>query len=130
MKPLSLAFYERVKNFTNVFERVIFAQGKISAINTSLTAIYLLIVLPMFNINLPYAKTLVLLTFLVGLIPVLGNLISNTFIVLLSVTSSLKVGIASLAFLVIIHKLEYYINAKIVVTRQKILPEGRPNIKS
>ena len=114
MKPLASAFYDRITTFANVFERVIFAQGKISAINATLTAIYLLIILPIFSIHIPYAKTLVLLTFLVGLIPVLGNLISNTFIVLMSLTLSFKVAIGSLAFLVIIHKLEYYINAKIV----------------
>lgn len=119
MKPLASAFYDRIKNFANVFERVIFAQGKISAINATLTGIYLLIILPIFSIHIPYAKTLVLLTFLVGLIPVLGNLISNTFIVLMSVTLSFKVAIGSLAFLVIIHKLEYYINAKIVGSKIK-----------
>lgn len=114
MKPLSEAFYNRVSIFADVFERVIFAQGKISAINTGLTAIYLLIILPIFDIHIPYAKTLVILTFFVGLIPVLGNLISNTFIILMSLTISFKVAVGSLVFLVVIHKLEYYINAKIV----------------
>ena len=37
----------------------------------------------------------------------------------MSVTLSFKVAIGSLAFLVIIHKLEYYINAKIVGSKIK-----------
>lgn len=119
MKPLSEAFFNRISTFTDVFERVIFAQGKISAINTVLTAIYLLIILPIFGIHIPYSKTLVILTFCVGLIPVLGNLVSNTFIILMSLTLSFKVAIGSLLFLVIIHKLEYYINAKIVGSKIK-----------
>lgn len=113
-KPLTKALLDRVINFVNVFERVMFAQGKISLINTSLTAIYLIILLPLFNIEIPYVKTLILLTFCVGLIPVLGNLISNTFIVIMSITVSLKIAILSLIFLIVIHKLEYYINAKII----------------
>lgn len=114
MKPFTEALYHRIANFGSVFERVLFSQGKISAINTILTAIYLLIILPLCSINVPYAKTLVILTFFLGLIPVLGNLISNVFIVLMSLTVSFEVAIASLVFLVVIHKLEYYINAKII----------------
>lgn len=114
IKPLSLALMKRLNNFGSVFERVIFAQGKISAINAALTAIYLLILLPIIGLSIPYAKTLVLLTFCVGLIPVLGNLISNVVIVLISLTVSFEVAVASLVFLIVIHKLEYYINAKIV----------------
>lgn len=119
LKPFSEALYTRISVFTNVFERVMFAQGKISAINTALTAIYLLIVLPMFGIHIPYSKTLVILTFCVGLIPVLGNLISNGFIILMSLTISFKVSLTSLVFLILVHKLEYYINAKIVGTKIK-----------
>lgn len=119
MKPLTEAFYNRVCAFTNVFERVIFAQGKISAINTGLTAIYLLVLLPIFGIHIPYAKTLIILTLCVGLIPVIGNLISNTFIILMSITLAFKVAVFSLIFLILVHKLEYYINAKIVGSKIK-----------
>lgn len=119
MKSLSEAVYNRINVFADVFERVIFAQGKISAINTTLTTIYLLILLPLFGVNIPYAKTLIILTFCVGLIPVLGNLVSNAFIILISLTVSFKVSVASLVFLVVIHKLEYYINAKIVGSKIK-----------
>jgi predicted PurR-regulated permease PerM len=66
------------------------------------------------DIRIPFATTLVLITFICGLIPVLGNLISNTAITILSMGVSVTVAFSSLAFLIIIHKLEYLINSKIV----------------
>jgi predicted PurR-regulated permease PerM len=119
LKPLTQALFERFSNFGSVFERVIFAQGKISAINSGLTAVYLLVILPLCGIHVPYSKVIILLTFCVGLLPVIGNLISNTFIVLMSLTVSFEAAVTSLGFLVVIHKLEYYINAKIVGSKIK-----------
>lgn len=104
----------RINTFLDVFHKVVFAQVKISAINAVLTGVYLFIVLPIMDINMPYAKTLVVLTFLFGLLPVVGNLISNTLITLISLNVSFNVAIYSLTFLIVVHKLEYYINAKIV----------------
>jgi predicted PurR-regulated permease PerM len=57
---------------------------------------------------------MIAITFVVGLIPVAGNLISNTVIVIVSLSHSLSVAIGSLAYLVVIHKLEYFLNARIV----------------
>jgi predicted PurR-regulated permease PerM len=45
------------------------------------------------------------------------NLISNTVIVLVSFSVSPVIAIASLTFLVVIHKLEYFANARIIGTR-------------
>ena len=118
-KPFVQSITNRLTTFAQVFAKVLFAQVKISLINTLLTAIYLLVLLPLCGSHLPYAKTLVLLTFVVGLIPVLGNLVSNTLIVLISVMVSIKIAIASLAFLILVHKLEYYVNAKIVGSKIK-----------
>jgi len=112
--PLARALIEKVSRFTDSFARIAIAQIKISAVNTTLTAIYLLVLLPLFGIHLPFGTTLVGLTFLCGLIPVLGNLISNTVITILSLGISFGTAIASLIFLVLIHKLEYLINSKIV----------------
>jgi predicted PurR-regulated permease PerM len=90
---------------------------RISALNTVLTAIYLTLVLPLFGIHLPFLKTMVAVTFLVGLLPVIGNLISNTVIVLVSLSVSPTIAMGSLAFLVLIHKLEYFVNARIIGAR-------------
>jgi predicted PurR-regulated permease PerM len=56
----------------------------------------------------------VIVTFVVGLLPVIGNLISNTIIFLVGLTVSLWVALAALGFLIVIHKLEYFLNARIV----------------
>ena len=47
----------------------------------------------------------------------MGNLISNTIIVAISFTLSPRMALASLLFLVVIHKLEYFLNSKIVGDR-------------
>ncbi len=114
--PLSAALAERAHRLGEAFRRIVFAQVRISALNTALTAIYLLVVLPVLGIRLPFTKTMIAVTFLAGLLPVIGNLISNTVIVIVSLSYSLGVAAGSLAFLVVIHKLEYFINARIVGT--------------
>ena len=104
----------RIKNFKKAFSNVFVAQFKISLIDTILTGVYLYAVLPIFDVNLPFKFTILVIAFIVGLIPVVGNLISNTIIVLMSLSISIKVAISSLIFLVVIHKLEYFLNAKII----------------
>jgi len=104
----------RVATLAHAFRGVVFAQVKISAINTVLTAIYLIGVLPAFGVQLPFAKALVAVTFICGLLPVIGNLISNTVILVVSLSVSFIVALGSLAFLIVIHKLEYFLNARIV----------------
>ncbi|KJK23163.1 membrane protein [Burkholderiaceae bacterium 16] len=116
-RPLATALVERARNLQLAFSQFIFAQVQISLINTVLTAVYLLVVLPLFGVHLPLTKTLVALTFLVGLLPVLGNLVSNTFIVVASLSISLPMAIASLFYLVVIHKFEYFLNARIIGAR-------------
>ena len=112
--PLARALAERGRRLADAFEAVVFAQVKISAINTILTALYLFVMLPVFGVRLPFAATLVAVTFLTGLLPVVGNLLSNTVILVISLGVSVWVAAASLAFLVVIHKLEYFVNARIV----------------
>ncbi|MBL8279111.1 MAG: AI-2E family transporter [Pelomonas sp.] len=115
--PLAVALNERVKTLSGAFRSVVFSQVRISALNTFLTSIYLAIVLPIFDVQLPFLKTMIAVTFFAGLLPVLGNLISNTVIVVVSLSVSPLVAASSLAFLVIIHKLEYFVNARIIGTR-------------
>jgi predicted PurR-regulated permease PerM len=53
-------------------------------------------------------------TFIAGLMPIIGNLLSNSIIVLVSLSHSLPVALGSLAFLISVHKLEYFLNARII----------------
>lgn len=117
--PLARALGERVFRLGEAFRQVVFAQIRISALNTTLTGIYLAIVLPALGIHLPFTKTMIAITFLVGLMPVVGNLISNTVIVTVSLSNSLGAAVGSLAFLILIHKLEYFVNARIVGSQIK-----------
>ena len=116
-RPLATAIAERARRFTRAFRRVVFAQVRIAALNTFLTWLYLGVALPLLGISIPYLKTLIALTFIVGMLPVIGNLISNTLIVIFSLSISFQVAGSSLLFLVIIHKLEYFINARIIGAR-------------
>jgi len=93
---------------------VVFAQFWISLINTMFTWVYLDVVLRLFGVDLPLVKTLVALTFIVGLLPIAGNLISNTAIVVVCLSQGVPVAVGSLVFLIGIHKLEYFLNARII----------------
>ncbi len=112
--PLARSLRERATRLGDAFRRVVFAQVRISAINTLFSAVYLVGILPLLDVHLPLRKTLVAITFVAGLLPVVGNLISNTIVVIVSLSVSLPVAIASLVFLVVVHKLEYFLNARIV----------------
>ena len=116
-RPLAQALGRRLFLLAESFDRVIRAQAEIAAVNTALTALYLYGVLGFMGSRLPSTATLVVVTFVAGLIPVAGNLISNTLIVLLSFGVSPWVALLSLVFLVVVHKLEYLLNAKIVGVR-------------
>jgi len=96
------------RSFYTSFRRVIGAQVIISAINTVLTAAFV------YPSGLPYATMAVMLTFLCGMLPVVGNLISNTLIVGLGFVISPQFAGWALLFLVVIHKLEYFLNSRII----------------
>jgi predicted PurR-regulated permease PerM len=101
----------RFRDFYRSFATVMGAQITISLINTGLTAISIVAV------GIPHAPVLIGVTFLCGLVPIVGNLISNSVIVFVALTVSLKLAIFALVFLVLIHKLEYFLNSKIIGDR-------------
>jgi predicted PurR-regulated permease PerM len=101
----------RFRDFYRSFATVMGAQIMISFINTVLTATFLLAV------RLPHTPLLIAVTFLCGLVPIVGNLVSNTIIVFVALTVSLKLAIVALVFLIVIHKLEYFLNSKIIGDR-------------
>jgi predicted PurR-regulated permease PerM len=111
--PLAAALSQRAALIADAFRRVVLAQVRIAALNALLTAIYLGVLL-LFGVHLPLTKTLVALTFVLGLLPIIGNLISNSVLVVIALSHSPQVALASLVFLVVIHKLEYFVNARIV----------------
>ncbi|MFO1369863.1 MAG: AI-2E family transporter [Marinagarivorans sp.] len=116
---LGLAMVQRIGCLTDSFKKIVFAQVKISTINAIATGAYIMLFLPLVGINLPLAKTLVFLTFVLGMMPIIGNLMSNTMLVIITLPFGLMASLGSLLFLVVLHKLEYFLNAKIIGTEIK-----------
>lgn len=104
---------ERFQTFYQSFSTVMGAQITISIINTTLTAGFLL-----WN-GFPHRVVIIVLTFLCGLLPIIGNLLSNTLIVGVAFTISPKLALLALGFLIVLHKLEYFLNSKIIGDRIK-----------
>ena len=102
---------KRFRTFYESFSIVMGAQIIISAINTALTAGFLVL-----N-DFPHIGVIIVLTFLCGLLPIIGNLISNTLIVGVGFTLSPNTALLALIFLVVLHKLEYFLNSKIIGQR-------------
>lgn len=112
--PLRYEIRKRASHFIDAFRQIVVAQFWIAAVNAALTAVFLLAALPLFGVHMPYIGELVALTFLAGLLPIVGNLICNSVVTLVGVSVSPAVGLACLVFLILIHKLEYLISAKIL----------------
>lgn len=102
---------QRFITFYQSFETVMGAQITISLINTALTAIFI------FSTSMKYSLVLVGVTFLCGMLPIIGNILSNCVIVGVGFTMSPTMAIAALIFLVLLHKLEYFLNSKIIGDR-------------
>ena len=100
--------FKRAGSFMAGFEKVVGAQVIISAINTAATAVFLV------STGLPHIAFLVPATFVLGLLPIVGNIISNAIIVASALMISTKLAVISLGFLVFIHKAEYFLNSRIV----------------
>lgn len=118
--PLAQHLRERIVLFGEAFGQIVAAQFWIAAFNTLLTALFLLFVLPLWGLGLPYTPVLITLTFVAGLVPIVGNLLCNAVITLVGLSVAPLAAAACLAFLVLIHKAEYVINAKVVGQRTQI----------
>jgi predicted PurR-regulated permease PerM len=111
---LGTALKERMSFLGKAFRRVVFSQFRISLLNTFLTGVFLAGIMPMLGQPLPMVPVMVAVTFIVGLLPIVGNLISNTVICMIGLSVSPFAAIACLAYLILIHKLEYFVNARII----------------
>lgn len=112
--PIAVELAHRIGYLGTAFRGIVFSQIRISALNTFFTGLFILLVLPALGYSLPLAKTVIAVTFIVGLLPIVGNLISNTVIFLIALSVAPIAAAWSIGFLVIIHKLEYFVNAKII----------------
>ena len=101
----------RFRNFYQSFATVMGAQIIISTINTTFTAIFIL------SVSMKHPLVLIGVTFLCGMLPIIGNILSNCVIVAVGFTMSPTMAMAALAFLVLLHKFEYFLNSKIIGDR-------------
>ena len=108
-KEIAMRFITFYRSFTIVMG----AQILISVINSILTGIFL------YSAGFPFAVVLFACTFACGLLPIIGNILSNTLITCVAFTISPKMALIALVFLVTIHKLEYFLNSKIIGDRIK-----------
>lgn len=113
---------DRWRQLVLAFADILAAQLRIALVNAALTALYLVGILPLLGYHVPLALTLVAFTFFASLLPIVGNLLSNAAIVIAALTVSPWLGVASLVFLVAIHKLEYFLNAHFVGSRVSMPP--------
>lgn len=103
----------RFKTFYASFRIVMGAQILISLINSIATGIFL------FAADFPHAAVLTIFTFACGLLPIVGNLISNTVITCVGLIISPNMAALALGYLIVIHKFEYFLNSKIIGSRIK-----------
>lgn len=108
---------ERMRDLVDVFKHVIVAQFAIASFNTFMTFLFLVVLLPLLGIEFPFVKILICCTFIIGLIPILGNLVVNVLVFAVGLSVSFTAGIMALLFLIFIHKFEYFLNAKIIGSR-------------
>ena len=114
LRPLAAQLHLRITRFGETFRQIVVAQFFIALFNTLLTAVFLMAILPLWGYRLPYSWALILLTFVAGLVPIVGNLLCNGVLTLVGLSVSPGVALACLAFLIAIHKAEYFINAKVI----------------
>jgi predicted PurR-regulated permease PerM len=98
----------RITTFMRGFEKVLGAQVTISGINTVITAIFLI------SMRFPFLGFLIPATFILGCLPLVGGVLSNTIICATALNISHQHAAFSLAFLVVIHKLEYLLNSHVM----------------
>jgi predicted PurR-regulated permease PerM len=103
-----LEISKRVASFFESFSIIMRAQVIIAAIDAALTGIFC------WAMGFSYVLVAVGMTFICGLIPMVGNLLSNTLVVGLGFMVSPTKGLVALGFLVCIHQLEYILNSRIV----------------
>ena len=118
--PLAQQLQQRITLFGEAFRQIVAAQFWIATFNTLLTALFLLFVLPLWDLELPYTPMLITFTFVAGLVPIVGNLVCNVVITIVALSVSPLAAAACLGFLILIHKAEYVINAKVVGRRTQM----------
>jgi predicted PurR-regulated permease PerM len=111
--PLASYLTEKADRFSQIFARIAGAQIKVSLFNTFITALYLMTLL-LLGRQIPFMTTLILITFILGLVPIVGNVVTNAVLVILSLGVSGGTAIVTLVFVLAISKLQYVLTSRLV----------------
>jgi predicted PurR-regulated permease PerM len=111
--PLSIHLTMKLSRLARAFSRIALAQIKVSLFNTFITSLYL-IVLMGFGKTIPFMTTLIVITFILGLVPIVGNIVTNAVLVILSLGVSSGTALATLVFVVALSKLQYVLTSRMV----------------
>ena len=98
----------RFKTFYKSFEITMNAQIIVSLVNTGLTGIF------MVCLGLPHLTVALGITFVTGLVPVVGNFISSLVLVAIGFVVSSTDGLIALAFVAGLHYVGFVISGKII----------------
>ena len=104
----------RMKTLMRGLEKILGAQVIIAAAYTVMTLLFLLVM------GFSHVIFLTLATFLFGVMPVIGNIISNAIIVAAGLTLSTRHAIFALVFLIFIHKSGYLVYGRVLGASMKL----------
>ncbi len=105
---------QRMMLFMNSFKKAFGAQFTISLINTGFISFLLLI------LRIPYVRFLITATFVLGLVPVVGGLITNALILAAAFTISFKTALIAFIALLVIHHIQYPIQGEVMGEHMQI----------
>lgn len=115
--PLGEALARRGAVFSDIFVQVVVGQSFVACANTFFAAIFMLIILPLAGYALPWTGALLAMTMILSMIPAAGNVVCNGVVAMVALTVGPGVAVASLVYLILVHKVEYFINARAVGRR-------------
>ena len=113
-KPFRREWLTRIQEYSICFAQLMSAQVYVALWNAFCTGIFLYGILPLMGVELSFREALVVFTLFVSLIPALGNMVANTAMAFLCLPHGAGVVLAAVVFLIVVHKAEYIINARII----------------
>lgn len=114
MPPLKEAWMQRIHEYRQCFGALMGAQVYVAVWNAFCTAVFVYVILPLTGVELVFREALVVFTLMVSLIPAVGNMVANAAMAFLCLPHGFSVMLMALIFLVIVHKAEYVINARLI----------------
>ena len=112
--PFREAWMARIHEYRRCFGALMGAQVYVAIWNALCTAIFVYAVLPLMGVDLVFREALVVFTLIISLIPAVGNMVANAVMAFLCLPHGVGIMFLALAFLIVVHKVEYLINARII----------------